>query len=102
MKIDLPLWDRSVSAWGPVVEAELVDVAPHLWGTFAVHRDPLGDMFRWKVTHVETGSFVSNVRWIDSQTKRDCIKAVRKFLATVTPETMDARMRELRRHPCTR
>jgi hypothetical protein len=57
MKIDFVIsdtWDR----WVPVAGV-IVDVAPHLPGTYAVHRDVFKPN-RWRVSHVETGAGVSD------------------------------------------
>lgn len=53
MKILLPLW--LCTHWEPV-EAEIVDVAPHLAmvATFAVHRLPWNARW-WRISNVETG-----------------------------------------------
>ncbi len=57
MKIDLPI-TTGLPWHTPIVEAELVNVAPHLDATFAVHRDPYSKR-RWQVSHVETGKRAS-------------------------------------------
>lgn len=56
--IDLPI--TTGMPWlTPVVEAEIVDVAPHLANaTFAVHRSR-ESMSQWQVSHVETGLRIS-------------------------------------------
>lgn len=87
MKIDLPLFDRDKKRWR-VVEAEIVDVAPHLSGTFAVHRCPwsadIGSK-SWKVTNVETGTWITTDLY-ETRSRKGCIEAVRAILAWKSDE----------------
>lgn len=56
MKIEFCVNDLFWNKWVPV-KGELVDVAPHLSGTFAAYRDPWNG--RWGVSDIETGSRAS-------------------------------------------
>lgn len=90
MKITLPLWDAKEKKWVVVEGAELVDVAPHLSGTFAVHRCPWSCNAMWVVTNVETGAKVPS-HFFDQFTRRDAIKAARAYLATKTEAELQKR-----------
>lgn len=71
---------------GPVVQAEIVDVSPHLASvaTFAVHAHPyLWDTFR--VSNLESGFCLRNG---DAPTKAKAIKMARDFLAGISAEMM--------------
>ena len=56
MTIDLPI--QKYDGWR-VVRAELLDIAPHLPVSFAVHKTPWND-YGYTVSNVETGSRVSS------------------------------------------
>ena len=80
MKFTLPINWRE--GWREV-EAEIVDVAPHLSGvgTFALHKQP-EDGFRggdWSVTNLETGLHVYTGR-----SSSDAIRGARSILSDKT------------------
>ena len=58
MKIDLPV--QSYNSW-EVVEAEIVDVAPHVPFSFALHRCTWW-LDKWCVTNIETGAWIGHGR----------------------------------------
>lgn len=94
MKIDLPLWDLQRSEW-KVVPAELVDVAPHLSGTFAVHPCPWKPG-KWVVTNVETGGKVEDpLTFFPPFSRREAIQAARAFLARKTEEEYQAALEKV-------
>lgn len=82
MKITMPL--QWAEAWLDV-EAELVDVAPHLASelTFAIHRNPEGSMRwgRWSISNVETGLHLytgwSRAKTIEGATAKTAPKGIR-------------------------
>ncbi len=80
MRITLPI-ALNYGCWFEV-EAELVDVAPHLAGTFAVHRGAVHpNKGLWLVTHLETGGQASPAK----PTKALAIAYATKYLAEKTP-----------------
>lgn len=71
------------------VEAEIVDVAPHVAWTFVVHRTPYF-RGRWNVTNLETGRRIGNLC-----TKRlEAINAAQAILAERTAEVIDCAVTE--------
>lgn len=85
--IDLPL---DCGGWGRLkdVQAEIVDVAPHLASiaTFAVHENPWEYLScKWRVSNVETGFCVGQAY---AGTREDAIRKARKFLAGVSKQKM--------------
>lgn len=92
--ITLPLWDQICLHWR-VVEAELVDVAPHLSGSFAVHQCPWRDCsMDWKVSNVETGFVIAY-----GMTRSDALDAARRRLAGKTEAQYQQRLRVWARTP---
>lgn len=63
-----------------LVTAEIVDVAPHLWGTFAVHRVPQRTHL-WRVSHVESGGGAGPLK----PTKDSAVRSARALLREKTP-----------------
>lgn len=84
MLIDLPI--QEYAGWR-TVKAEIVDVAPHLPATFAVHKCPWYS--GWRVSHVETGAFVAL-----GNTKRAALAEAIKRSAKVTPERYHGAVRK--------
>lgn len=85
MKIKLPC--NLVTGW-KVVEAEIVDIAPHLSGvaTFAVHRRPWDDL--WQISEVETGC---NLRpSLIHRTKFEAVAVAESALKHISPQKMRA------------
>lgn len=82
LKIDLVITTDSQSVQR-VVQGDIVNVAPHLAATFAVHRshELPGS---WRVTHVETGFFVT-----DAPTKAEAVLCAELALAKVDQDTID-------------
>ena len=80
MKIDLPIIEYT--GWR-VVQAELVDVAPHLPATFAVHETPWPEYRPWSVSNVETGALItraeSKQRAIDKAQEMLVEKSARQY-----------------------
>ena len=64
-------WQWSPPA--PIVDAEIVDVAPHLamFASFAVHKKPWAESRKWRMTNIETGRCIGDA---DAGTKERCIK----------------------------
>lgn len=83
MNINLPLYDNGTKSYDTVVNADIVDIAPHLasLATFAVHRSPWPEEPGWCVTNVETGSAV--VTRCTSRT--EAVEMARDRLAQKTP-----------------
>lgn len=96
MKIDLPLWDKQLQTWRVVKAEPLFDIAPHLSLTFAVHRCPW-DKSIWKVSDLETGSFVVPRIPAWEWMRRDAvIQGVRERLTKVTEADVTRAIRKLR------
>lgn len=95
MKITLPIAiDRG---YFTDVQADIVDVAPHLIGTFAVHRGgTIGTRGMWVVTHVETGAAIHGIK----HTKAQAIRWATNYLSGVTPHSLAAAVRAaIKREP---
>jgi hypothetical protein len=88
MKITVPI----ITQFGfhAEAEAEIVDVAPHLNGTFAVHKGvTIGLRDLWLVTHVETGHQAAAAK----PTKALAVSWARKYLAGKSPQAFAAAVR---------
>lgn len=86
-------------SWGDkLVDAEIVDVAPHLAHlmTFAVGRNP--DTFwpleSYRLHNVETGLAVHEC---DAKTKAAVLRKARAFLATITTDKAERALKAWRR-----
>lgn len=75
--------------WQQPEPGEIVDVAPHLFGTYVLHRNWQG---QWRVSQVETGCGVPGS---DAKTKRESVELARKRLAKITPQKLAAAIRKL-------
>jgi hypothetical protein len=91
MKINLPL--NCLGQWR-MVEAEIVDVAPHLAATFALHRGEVVGRGKWAISDVETGNSVSSF----GDTKAKVIEQATKFLAKKTQQDADNAWRKAMRN----
>ena len=85
MKITLPIITQY--GWSEETQAEVVDVAPHLNATFAVHKGvTAGVRDKWVVTHVETGHMAAAPK----PTKALAVAWARKYLATKSRQAFAA------------
>jgi hypothetical protein len=91
MKIQLPL--NCLEQW-KMVEAEIVDVAPHLAATFALHRGEVFGLGKWAVSDVETGNHVSCF----GNTKAEVIEKATKLLANKTQQDTENAWRKAMRN----
>ena len=91
MKIAVPLARRS--GFSEAVEGEIVDIAPHLIGTFVLHRHA-DDPRMWQVTHAETGCRASKI-FDCLTTKARTIAATAETLRAVTQRRLDAKCASL-------
>ena len=73
----------------PVVQMTIVDVAPHLPGTWAVHRHRYEGRRFWRITNVETGYYISQG---DAPTRAGCLRKAKKYLAQQTSECLIEQM----------
>ena len=88
MKIQVPLeWSWGTGAEWKVVDAEIVDVAPHLahLATFVVHEEPNEWMRKWAVSNVETGWNIARgktrIEAIRNAAEKCRTTSARKFIA---------------------
>lgn len=93
MKIDLPLCGFGGKPFA-VVEAELLDIAPHLAGvaTFAVHHSPTQGWMPWRVSNIETG-----FRICGADSRSAVIAGAREILAGKTEHDIAQAYRMARR-----
>jgi hypothetical protein len=75
--------------WHPVTGV-IVDIAPHLAATFAVHRCPFNPR-RWKVSDVETGHMVGQYTY---GTRTMAIFKAQIFLRDQTQQSLDRAWKE--------
>ncbi len=83
--IDLPV---SVRDGWRILRAEIVDVAPHIEATFAVHET---QFLGWSVTHVETGTAVIQC----ANSPAEALHSARTLLARQTNASMQAAISKL-------
>jgi hypothetical protein len=89
VKINMPY-----SLDGRTVEAEIVELAPHMaFATWAVHRSPLNPE-RWRVANIETGAFINSS---DSATKAEALAKAREALSKRSPQFVLAKMHKERK-----
>ncbi len=82
-----------------VVDAEIVNVAPHLPATFAVHKYS-HSFGLWQVSHVETGASIGQYPDRLQQSKSAAIRYAREYLKEKTAEQHDKAVRKaLRKYP---
>jgi hypothetical protein len=99
VKIKLPIdWSNGGGKW-KVVDAEIIEIAPHAASvaTFAVHRYPREERWfaDWAVSNVETGFRVGHGR-----TRQEAIDMATEKLKTKSPEQVSAAMAKAHRaHP---
>lgn len=93
MKIDLPLYQVGVG-YLVVVQAEIVNVAPHLDADFAVHESAF-DIGEWAVSEISTGARVPQSR--PYYTKRQAIAGARKYLGSKSNDHLAAAFRIARK-----
>ena len=86
MKIDLPI--QRYASW-EIVSAEIVDIAPHLPGTFAVHKYDDWGRPQWRVSHVETGAYVAI-----GKTRLLALLAAKKITDKASPQKYRAVVRK--------
>lgn len=86
MKILLPL--NTLYGW-ETVDAEIVDVAPHLAATFALHRGEVVHRLRWAVSDVESGNSIA-----DGVTKELALSRARAKLADKTQRSIESAWRK--------
>jgi hypothetical protein len=89
MRIEFCGASKHRDGWQAPEPGEIVDVAPHLFGTYVVHRNWVGD---WRVSQIETGCAVPGS---DAITRREAAKLARKRLASITPQKLAAAIRKL-------
>ena len=91
--ICLPLYNQLLSDFDTCVEAEIVDVAPHLSRTFAVHLCPWTSAREaWKVSPVETGLVVPG--WEQNADKASAIMNAAIYLSGKTEAGLQKAMRK--------
>lgn len=93
VKLDLPLCDRHTGGRRTIiVEAAVVDVAPHLAhvATFAIHRAHW--VGSWRISNVESGCCI---RACDRETRAATIAAAIQYLALKSEEDVIVAFRGL-------
>lgn len=91
MKILLPMFDSVTKAFTNVTEAEIVNVAPHLSGTFVLHRGiPPLRFAKWCVSDAETGHNI-----MDGKTRNAVIVDARNRLSCKTEKDLQAAYRRI-------
>lgn len=89
MRIEFCGAAKHYDGWQSPEPGEIVDVAPHLFGTYVVHRNYVGN---WRVSQIETGCAVPDT---DARTKREAARLARKRLAPITPAKLERAIRKL-------
>jgi hypothetical protein len=96
IEIELPWWNQRDCRFDGPIQAWIVpDLAPHLNGTFAVHRFPPSDPWSntYSITNVETGCQIGN--FIGS--KKSVVANARIYCAGKTDAEFQSAIRKVRR-----
>lgn len=94
MRIQLPVPNQMTRKWN-TVQADIVDVAPHLAhiGAFAVHQT-IGGWWSHVVSNVETGCCVEKSH---GMSQHEAISKAREFLELKSPSQLGKAMQQARR-----